>query len=95
MQEEIVKILDKFSELEEELEEELETRKQQYEFYKNKIFNSNIKKYKLGELCNIISGGTPSKKNNEHWENGNIKWLGSSVCKNKKQVDEITALLLI
>ncbi len=93
VQEEIVKILDKFSELEEELEEELETRKQQYEFYKNKIFNSNIKKYKLGELCNIISGGTPSKKNNEYWENGNIKWLGSSVCKNKKQVDEITAYI--
>ncbi len=93
IQEEIVKILDNFSKLEAELEAELEARKKQYEFYKDKIFNSNMKKYKLGELCNITSGGTPSKKNNEYWENGNIKWLGSSVCKSKKQVDEITAYI--
>lgn len=90
VQKEIVKILDKFSELETELGTELEIRKKQYEFWNAKIFNSNMKKYKLGELCNITSGGTPSKRNSEYWENGNIKWLGSSVCKSKKQVDEIT-----
>ena len=43
VQEEIVKILDKFRELETELETELEieleTRKQQYEFYKNKLLH--------------------------------------------------------
>ena len=90
VQEEIVKILDKFSELDAELETELETRKKQYEFWNAKIFNSNIKKYKLGELCNITSGGTPSKRNSEYWENGDIKWLGSSVCKSKKKIDGIT-----
>ena len=36
------------------------------------------------------SGGTPSKKVPEYWTNGTIKWLGSSVCQNKKSVDEVT-----
>jgi len=28
-------------------------------------------------LCEFITGGTPSKKVNEYWENGTIKWLVS------------------
>ena len=38
----------------------------------------------IGEICNISSGGTPSKKNEEYWDNGNIPWVGSTVCKDKK-----------
>ena len=38
----------------------------------------------LGELCKIKSGGTPSKKNNEYWDGGNIPWVGSGVCKDQK-----------
>jgi type I restriction enzyme S subunit len=35
---------------------------------------------KLGELCEIRSGGTPSRAKNEYW-GGDIPWLGSTVCK--------------
>ena len=45
---------------------------------------------KLNDICRIESGGTPSKKVSEYWSNGTIKWLGSSVCQNKKNVDEVT-----
>lgn len=44
----------------------------------------------MDEVCRIESGGTPSKKVFEYWNNGTIKWLGSSVCQNRKSVDEIT-----
>ena len=38
----------------------------------------------------MVSGGTPSRKNAEYWENGSIKWLGSTVCQNKKTIDKVT-----
>lgn len=41
VQEEIVRILDKFGELEAELEAELEERKSQYEFWREKLLNDN------------------------------------------------------
>ena len=44
----------------------------------------------MGDVCRIESGGTPSKKVFDYWNGGTIKWLGSSVCQNKKRVDEIT-----
>jgi type I restriction enzyme S subunit len=54
VQEEIVKILDKFGELEAELEAELETRKNQYEFWRGTIIsNSNGKD---GKLIELLSG---------------------------------------
>lgn len=62
VQEEIVRILDKFSELEAELEVELEARKNQYEFWRGTIIsNSNVKVTKLSDLCIIGDGlhGTP------------------------------------
>ncbi len=42
---------------------------------------------KLGKICSVSSGGTPSRVNNKYWENGTIKWLGSTVCKNTKFVE--------
>ena len=38
---------------------------------------------KLEDVCNIQSGGTPSKTENLYWENGTIPWVGSTVCKNE------------
>lgn len=37
----------------------------------------------LGEVCTVQSGGTPSRSNETYW-NGNIPWVGSTVCKNCK-----------
>ncbi len=74
IQEEIVKILDKFSELETELETELEARKKQYEFWrKDLFFYKDVVKVK--DICKkITSGGTPSTSNTEYF-NGTIPWL--------------------
>lgn len=60
VQEEIVRILDKFGELEAELESELEARKSQYEFWRGKLLNkknNNYKKYNITEICKSVSAG--------------------------------------
>jgi len=59
VQEEIVRILDKFTTLEAELEAELDCRKRQYEFYRNQLLSfegersEGVKWKKLGDICNI------------------------------------------
>lgn len=54
------------------------------------ILPQEWKVVRLGEVCFVQSGGTPSKNEKNYWENGTIKWLGSSVCRNLHYVDEIT-----
>lgn len=66
VQEEIVRILDKFSELEEELEEELEIREKQYKFFQKKLLKTNsqilYKKYNICEITEkIFAGGDVPK----------------------------------
>ena len=92
VQQEIVNILDTFTQLEAELEAELEARKKQYEYYRNELltFGDEVEWKTLGELCIIQSGGTPSKNRFDYWNNGTIKWLGSTVCKNNKSIDKVT-----
>lgn len=57
IQEKIVEILDKFSELETELEVELEARKEQYEFYSKKFFEFKqpVKYVPIGEISSTIT----------------------------------------
>lgn len=54
VQQEIVRILDKFIELESELEVELEARKRQYEFWRGKVIGESKGKY--GKLIELLSG---------------------------------------
>ena len=64
VQEEIIKILDKFTSLEAELEAELEARKCQYEFYRNQLlaFDKDEIVWKtLGEVFEITAGGDVPK----------------------------------
>ena len=58
IQEEIVRILDSFTELENELENELEARQKQYEYYENKLltFGKNVEYKKLIQICKILKG---------------------------------------
>lgn len=67
VQEEIVRILDKFGELEAELEEELEARKTQYEFWRDKIFKfenrTDVKWLKLHDIKTDIYRGNGIKRN--------------------------------
>ena len=65
IQEEIVRILDNFTELTAELTAELQDRKKQYEYYRDSLltFNNDIEFKTLEELCNIVDyrGKTPRK----------------------------------
>ena len=64
VQREIVRILDKFSELEAELEAELEVRQQQYAYYENKVFSFKYDstKVKLSDvLISLKTGLNPRK----------------------------------
>ena len=54
IQEEIVRILDKFGELESELESELEARKSQYEFWRGKLLNQKNEIKKLSDVSDVI-----------------------------------------
>lgn len=75
VQEKIVKILDKFSELRAELEAELEARKQQYAFWSKKLLNRKSKNMiKMNDICiNITSG-----KCYDRMENGKYPVYGST-----------------
>lgn len=80
IQSRIVEVLDKMTTLTAELEAELEARKQQYEYYRNKLLTfSEIgegnKFVKLGELFDLRNGYTPSKGNVDFWTDGTIPWF--------------------
>lgn len=67
VQTEIVRILDKFTELEAELEAELDCRKRQYEYYRDKLLSFNnvggqeVEWKTLGELAEIGTGSSNTK----------------------------------
>lgn len=77
VQEEIVRILDKFTELSAELTAELTARKKQYEFYRDNIlnFSNDVPRYKLAEIFNTRNGYTPSKNNKQFWNTSEISWF--------------------
>ena len=61
VQEEIVRVLDNFTELQTELQAELQKRLQQYNYYKEEILThfspeQNAKEYKLGDICELGTG---------------------------------------
>lgn len=67
VQNEIVRILDKFTSLEAELEAELDCRKRQYEYYRDKLLSFNnvggqeVEWKTLGELAEIGTGSSNTK----------------------------------
>lgn len=67
VQNRIVEVLDKMTTLTAELEAELEARKQQYEYYRNKLLTfseigEGIRFVKLGDVCELERGKVFSKK---------------------------------
>lgn len=68
VQTEIVRILDKFTELEAELEAELDCRKRQYEYYRDKLLSfenvggQNVEWKKMSEVGTFIRGNGLQKK---------------------------------
>jgi len=98
-QKRIVKILDKaFKAIDmakKNAEKNLQNSKELFESYLNGIFangklkveNGEWEEKRLGEVCKIIGGGTPSKKNKEFY-NGNILW--ATVRDMKSNIIKIT-----
>lgn len=73
IQQEIVAILDKFTQLEAELEAELDARKRQYEYYRNQLLNFEGKEEEwktLGEVGEFKYGFTDKAK-----ELGNVRFV--------------------
>ena len=71
VQEEIVRILDTFTELQAELQAELQKRKQQYNFYRDTLLTNYaseqyVKEYCLGELFEFKNGLNASKEQFGH-----------------------------
>lgn len=67
VQEEIVRVLDAFTELQAELQAELQKRKQQYNYYRDNLLTNftteqNVKEYTLGELGTFTRGNGLQKK---------------------------------
>ena len=84
IQAEIVRILDKFTQLEAELEAELDCRKRQYEFYRDQLLSfdkltpperNNVVWMPITEVFEMRNGYTPSKNKPEFWEGGTIPWF--------------------
>lgn len=77
VQDEIVKILDSFTNLIDALNEELSLRQKQFEYYREKLltFDDNTNRYCLKEVFETKNGYTPSTSNKEYWDNGNIPWF--------------------
>jgi type I restriction enzyme S subunit len=59
VQQEIVRILDKFTALEAELEAELEARKKQYEYYRDSLltFGDDVERKTIDTVCSLSAGG--------------------------------------
>ena len=67
VQEEIVRVLDAFTELQAELQAELQKRKQQYNYYLDNLLNfkninrggyqAEVKWMKIGDICDVFTGG--------------------------------------
>lgn len=84
VQEEIVRILDRFTLLEAELEAELEARTKQYAFYRDSLlFNEGheYNYYSLSDLGIISTGKTPPSKETSAW-NGELKFVTPSDISN-------------
>ena len=77
VQQEIVRILDKFTSLETELEAELEARRKQYEYYRDELltFGDDVDRKPLGEILVRTKGTkiTAHEMKQLHKEKGNVR----------------------
>ncbi len=77
IQEEIVRILDTFTQLDATLEEELRCRKLQYQYYRDRLltFDNTVPRVRMEEVFEFRNGYTPSKAKEEYWTNGTVPWF--------------------
>jgi type I restriction enzyme S subunit len=89
IQKKIVEILDsafeKIAKAKENSEQNLKNAKEVFESYLQKVFENKGEGWeetKLGDICDLIGGGTPSKKNESYYA-GNINWATVRDMKNE------------
>lgn len=71
IQEEIVRILDHFTELTASLQAELQARQKQYKYYKDKLLKLDVAEYRtLGSLSKFRRGSFPQPYGNKDWYDG-------------------------
>lgn len=79
VQREIVRVLDKFTQLEAELKAELEARRAQYLYYTSSLFEGVVsdgaRMVSMRDLGRWYGGGTPSKSKPEYWIDGTVPWV--------------------
>lgn len=92
IQKKIVEVLDsafeKIAKAKENSEANLNNAKEVFENYLHKLFENKGDDWEeklIGELCDLKTGGTPSKNKKEYFENGSINWLVSGDV-NKKEI---------
>ncbi|MCA9926357.1 MAG: N-6 DNA methylase [Anaerolineales bacterium] len=51
-----------------------------------KLINSKFDLFNLGDICDLIGGGTPSRKNESFWTGGSIKWISSKSINDEGKV---------
>ena len=54
-----------------------------FQSYKFGFVGMNMKTVRLGDVCNIVSGGTPSRSKTEYWQDGTIPWIKIGNIKGK------------
>ena len=84
VQEEIVRILDTFTESTHNLKEQIQTRRKQYVEYRSNLLDIGMERQPLKNLIvKGYTGATPLKSKAEYYENGTIPWLRTQeVCFN-------------
>lgn len=88
-QEEVVKKLNKVKKILNDKKEQIKLLDELIKSRFIEMFGDPIKNEKgwkvsnFGKNFEVSSGGTPSTKISEYWENGNISWIGSNLCQNK------------
>lgn len=76
VQEEIVKELDAYQQVIDGAKKVVENWKPSF------TLDTSWKKAKLGDICDVQSGGTPSRSENKYWDNGTINWYSSGELNN-------------
>ena len=88
-QEEVVKKLNKVKKILNDKKEQIKLLDELIKSRFIEMFGDPIRNEKgwkvsnFGKNFEVSSGGTPSTKISEYWENGNISWIGSNLCQNK------------
>lgn len=93
VQSHIVSILDTFTSSIANLKQQIEERRKQYEYERDRLLDlegkEGVEMKKLGEVCTIKNGYTPSTKNPDFWETGELPWFTlEDIRKNGRILDD-------